>query len=320
MQIGKGDEYKSELDYVTTQKVHIDAPRGLMYDARDRVVVDNSLELSVTYTNPGDHTEKEQLELARKLANIIHFELEMPSFRDKQEYYYANLELNERKALLDGGVFEQDDSRSEYERIIEQITEQMVEDYSAEEDAIYIFSQMARGSKGVPHRIKQSITDREANQLAERLDKLPSIDMQRDSKRTYVYGDTLRSLFGRVGPIQSEETEVYLTKGYERSDLVGTSYLELAYENVLKGQKGERTLTRQSNGNEQQKTTVSEEVGSRGNDLVLTIDMAYQQLLDQSVKKHVEENRGRFVEDASAYAVVINENRGHFSVEWLCRP
>lgn len=144
MQIGKGDEYKSELDYVTTQKVHIDAPRGLMYDARDRVVVDNSLELSVTYTNPGDHTEKEQLELARKLANIIHFELEMPSFRDKQEYYYANLELNERKALLDGGVFEQDDSRSEYERIIEQITEQMVEDYSAEEDAIYIFSQMAR--------------------------------------------------------------------------------------------------------------------------------------------------------------------------------
>lgn len=158
------------------------------------------------------------------------------------------------------------------------------------------------------------------NQLAERLDKLPSIDMQRDSKRTYVYGDTLRSLFGRVGPIQSEETEVYLTKGYERSDLVGTSYLELAYENVLKGQKGERTLTRQSNGNEQQKTTVSEEVGSRGNDLVLTIDMAYQQLLDQSVKKHVEENRGRFVEDASAYAVVINENRGHFSVEWLCRP
>ena len=37
--------------------------------------------------------------------------------------------------------------------------------------------------------------------------------------------------------LPADELQAYLANGYARNDRVGTSYLEKAYENVLKGQR-----------------------------------------------------------------------------------
>lgn len=86
------------------------------------------------------------------------------------------------------------------------------------------FSHMLRGTNGSPQRIKQGLTDEEAPKLAEHLDRLPNINIQRDSVREYVYGDTLKNIYGRVGSIQTESVDDYLARGYMRSDLVGNSF------------------------------------------------------------------------------------------------
>ncbi|MBM7838136.1 cell division protein FtsI/penicillin-binding protein 2 [Alkalihalobacillus xiaoxiensis] len=311
VQIVNGEDYEEELTHVSNQTALIDAPRGKMFDAYNNVVVDNSLEISVTYTNPGSHKTSEMIELAELLSEYIEVDTENLRTRDLQEYYYTILKPEERKALIEDIEYDEDDETTEYQRMIAQISEEMVSGYSAEEEqVIAIFSHMLRGSSGSPQRIKQSITTEEAHLLSEHLDRLPYIDLQRDSSREYVYGNTLKSLFGRVGSIPSETVDQYLTKGYKRSDLIGVSNLEGNYEEVLRGQKAEISRTRTREGAGPMEQEVEEKPGSRGNDLVLSIDMEYQQLADEILETHVTRNRGIFERDASAYAVVMNPKTG----------
>lgn len=311
VQIVNGEEYEEELTHVSNQTALVDAPRGLMFDSFGNVIVDNAMELSVTYTNPGNQKQDEMLELAEKLSEYIDVDTENLRFRDKQEYFYINLEVKERQALIEDIEYAEDDETSEYQRIIDQITEEMVSHYSAEEEQIIaIFSHMLRGSNGSPQRIKQSISEEEAHVLSEHLDRLPHIDLQRDSSREYVYGDTLKTLFGSVGSIPSDDIDQYLTQDYQRSDLVGVSYLEAQYEEALRGQKAEISRTQTKQGSGPAESIVEEKQGSRGNDLVLSIDMEYQQLVDEIVEKEVTANRGRFIRDASAFAVVMNPKTG----------
>ncbi|WP_054712591.1 hypothetical protein [Bacillus sp. JCM 19041] len=59
VQIVNGEEYEEELTHVSNQTALVDAPRGLMLDSYGNVVVDNAMELSVTYTNPGNQKQSE---------------------------------------------------------------------------------------------------------------------------------------------------------------------------------------------------------------------------------------------------------------------
>ena len=64
-------------------------------------------------------------------------------------------------------------------------------------------------------------------------------------------------------------TNYYLSRGYSLDEIVGVSYLEKQYESVLRGQKDIYRVD--SNNN-----LVLVESGSRGNDIVLTIDIELQ--------------------------------------------
>lgn len=102
-----------------------------------------------------------------------------------------------------------------------------------------------------------------------------------DWDRKYPYGNTLRGILGSVSTpeegLPKELTDDYLSKGYSRNDRVGKSYLELQYENVLRGKRKVRYTTDKSGA------IIDSEVvneGSRGDDLVLTIDIKLQQKLN----------------------------------------
>ncbi|GAF24042.1 LOW QUALITY PROTEIN: cell division protein FtsI [Bacillus sp. JCM 19047] len=310
VQIVNGEEYEEELKHVSNQTALIDAPRGIFTDRYGYPVVENSLELSVTYTNL-EIKAAEILRLPKKWAKFITVDTENLRDRDKREYYYTKLEPQERRALIEDIEYSDEDETTEYQRMIDAISDEMIANYSEEEEqVIAIFSHMLRGTNGSPQRIKQGLTDEEAPKLAEHLDRLPNINIQRDSVREYVYGDTLKNIYGRVGSIQTESVDDYLARGYMRSDLVGNSFLEKQYEDVLRGQKAEvvRTNTREGSGPMEQ--LIEETPGSRGNDLVLSIDMEYQQILDDIVERRVLQNQGIFVEDASSYAVVMDPKTG----------
>ncbi|SDC32880.1 peptidoglycan D,D-transpeptidase FtsI family protein [Shouchella lonarensis] len=306
VQIAQGDHFKEELTKTTSQVAHMDAPRGKMFDRFGHVLVDNNLELSLTYTNPGGVKAEDMLELAKEVAQLIELDVSKVRERDQREYYYTTLNEKERKKLLPKKDVKPKD---EYKEIIKAIPDEVLEGLSDEENEVAtIFGRMASGMTGEPQRIKQNLTEPEQHKIAERLDTLPHMDLQRDASRAYVYGSTFKQAYGRVGQIPIEDADSYLAKGYKRSDYVGTSYLEAQYEDVLRGKKAEvaSTFTRQGRGPSE--SEIEEKLGSRGNDLELTIDMAYQQKLDEIVKSTV--NANSYVGNRSAYAIVMDPKTG----------
>lgn len=312
VQIVQGEEYEKELTQTANQTARIDAPRGVMYDRFGHTVVDNEMELSVTYTNPSEQSSskktEEMIRIANELVKMIDVDTEKITERDKKDYWYETTPADERQELLknvDGEV----SGAEEYQAIIDQITDEQI-NYSEDElKVIAIYREMTRGYAGSPQRIKRAITDEEAHKVSEHLDKLPGVDILRDSRRSYVYGDTFRNILGNTRTIPAEKIDSYLAKGYDRSDLVGNSYLEAQYEDVLRGQKAEINRSSTRNGS-QTENTVDEKPGSRGNDLVLTIDMEMQQKLEEITESAVKANAGAFLDNREAYAVMMNPKTG----------
>ena len=88
----------------------------------------------------------------------------------------------------------------------------------------------------------ENVTDYEYALIAENLSILSGVNIKLDFKREYLYNETFRSILGNVSTITYENKKEYLSKGYELSDLVGVSYIEKQYEDILKGTKSKYKL------------------------------------------------------------------------------
>ncbi|WP_026674703.1 peptidoglycan D,D-transpeptidase FtsI family protein [Alkalihalobacterium bogoriense] len=310
VQIVQGEEYVKELERTTNVTARIDAPRGLMYDRFGNIVVDNELELSITYTPQKKTTHAEKLEVAQKLEKLIEVDEEMIDNiipRDRIDYWIITRPDEAKEKLTDEERRKINDPTEEYRLTVERITDEDLSEITKQEERVLaIKREMDRGYALAPQRIKQGITEEEAHIVGEHLFELPGVDILRDSTRTYVYDDTFRSFFGRTGSIPREKLDYYLSRGYERSDQVGTSFLELQYEEALRGQKAlvESVTSRGAVVGER------EQLGQRGNDLVLTVDMELQQIVEGIVKKEVETGAASFIDEKAAYIVMMNPKTG----------
>lgn len=166
---------------------------------------------------------------------------------------------------------------------IERITDSDLSVYNEiDKKAAYIYYLMNNGYAYEEKVIKRNALDIEYAFVAENTDNLRGVYPKLDWERVYPYGNTFRTLLGTVSTSSSgvplELKDYYLKKGYSLNDRVGTSYLEYQYEDLLRGVKDKFLIT--STG----ENKLYEE-GSRGNDLVLTIDINLQ----QEVEKILEE-------------------------------
>ncbi|RSL30971.1 penicillin-binding protein 2 [Salibacterium salarium] len=307
IQIVQGDEFESDLEESASETSRIDAPRGLMYDRNGELLVDNELALSLTYTNEQDVTTEERLNIARRLSDLITIETDDDTnlddeinLRTKQDYWIAS-HPDAAKELLtqeDRNELEEDEL---YERQLDRISDEQLSDLDDELEVVYIWGEMISGYYDSPQRIKKNITRNEAHSISERLDNLPGVDILRDADRQYIYEETFPDYFGSINSIPRENLDEYLAKGYARSDEVGTSFLEEEYEAELRGKKGEIS----SNDNGKEETN-----GSRGNDLILSIDMALQQKVDAIINEEIEATPGSFINDQNAYVVMMEPETG----------
>ncbi len=313
VQIVEGQEFVKELEKTSNTTARIDAPRGLMYDRLGNVVVDNELELSVTYTNPSRTTSTDaMISIAHELEKLITVETDRITERDKRDYLLIGMTEDQRYELVSREERnELDHTSEEYQLEVERVPDEAIEALSEQDlRVLAIYREMSRGYANSPQRIKRGITEEEAHLLSENLYRLPGIDILRDSRRSYVYGNSFRSLFGSTGPIPREKVDYYLSRGYDRSDLVGTSFLELQYEDVLRGQKAIVENITQSSGGQTVESYVNERLGQRGNDLVLSLDMELQQRLEEIIDEEMKKAGNSFILDRSAYAVFMDPRTG----------
>lgn len=313
VQIVKGEEYKRNAYLTENVTTKLDAPRGKMFDANYRVVVDNEPVFSITYTRTQEADAEQRYKLALKLADLIDKDFEELTERDKKDYFIF---LNEKEVESRLSAKEKKDTPPEerYDLMLQKVKQEDIDSFTDKElEVLAIKSEMDRGYTLSPQRIKVGASEKEIALISEHLPELEGVDIKPDAERSYPYGNSFRDIFGQVKQIPKSRMDYYTARGNDRNDMVGTSFLEEQYESLLRGTKSKIKYVTDKMGNPVGDPV--EEDGARGSDLILTVDMDLQQQVEKVIEEKLKDAiRGKYAYDNSklnsAYVVMMNPNTG----------
>ncbi len=256
------------------------APRGRILDTNGNVLVDNVGVKTLYYNKIKGISTTEEITIAQMLASIL--TIREASTSELKEYW---LVLNNNgKDLITAEEYQRLNERkitnAELEVLKrERITTAMLSEFDAvNRKAAYIYGLMNDGYVYTKKLILKDVNEDEYAKIIE--SNIPGITGELSWERTYLYGDTLKNILGSIGYIPEEEKEVYLSNGYELTDVVGISYLEKQYEEYLKGTKAKYIVN-----SDNTLTLIEEE--KRGNDLVLSVDINIQLKVEEIIKEKI---------------------------------
>ncbi|MCH1624942.1 peptidoglycan D,D-transpeptidase FtsI family protein [Ferdinandcohnia quinoae] len=316
VQIVHGEKFQKEVDKTENKVVNLPVPRGKIYDANGRVIVDNKAQNAITYTRAQGTKQEDVLEVAKKLAQFIQMDTDKIRERDLKDFWLLN-NPEEAKEKVDKELKDEEKYNNSdiYKLQLERITEEELSEITEDElEVAAIFREMNKGYALVPQIIKNvNVTDKEYAVVSENLENLPGINTTTDWERYNKFGTTLNSILGKTTTtdegLPSEKLDYYLARGYNRNDRVGKSYLEEEYESVLHGKKAK--VENVIKGNSVMDTIVKS-AGQRGSDLVLTIDMdlqiAVEQIIEEQIKAFKPITDSPFLD--RAFVVMMNPKTG----------
>lgn len=318
LQIAQGSHYKQLIKNSENLTVNEAVPRGRILDRNGKVLVDNASKKAITYARGRKTSQSEVLKTAEKLSKLIKMDTDKITDRDKQDYWIqlhpnkAKSLMKNEQVLLDDGNITQD----EYDdALYKKVGKNQINSLNDKDlQILAIYREMMSGSALNPQTIKnEDVSDEEYAAVSQKLSDMPGVNTTMDWDRKYPYGDTLRGIFGDVSTtkegIPKELTEQYLAKGYSRNDRVGKSYLEYQYDDILKGKKKEMKYTTDKSGEVIDSKVINP--GSRGDDLVLSIDIDLQKKTEEYLEKQISKLRSEGAKDMdNALIVVQNPNNG----------
>ena len=318
LQIAQGSHYSQMIRESENVTVNESVPRGRILDRNGRVIVDNASKKAIIYTRGKKTDQAEILDTAKKLSKLIKMDTKKITERDKKDFWItlhsdeAQKRMKKESVLYENGDISQEDYD---QKLRDKITDKDLKTLSDDDlQVLAIYREMMQGSTLSPRTIKnEKVSDKEYAAVSQHLSKLPGVNTTMDWDRKYPFGDSLRGILGSVSTpeegLPKELTNYYLSKGYSRNDRVGKGYLELQYESILRGKKKEMRYTTDKSG-----AIIDSEVvnnGSRGDDLVLTIDMKLQQKAEAYLEKNISKLRSEgAVNMDSALLVVQDPNNG----------
>ncbi|WP_398586674.1 penicillin-binding protein PBP2B [Streptococcus sp. sy004] len=312
--------YQKKLVASTTYTVTTSSPRGQIYDAKGTALVNNQLKQQLAFTRNNVMTAQDMKKLAQDLSSYVDLTETQVSDRAKKDYYLVEQDRfqelveqlpNDKKFDQLGNYLTQS---TIYENVLAAVPESALV-YSDEElKIIYIFNQL--NGAGIFDTVFLTTGDLSSEQIAyvtANKAKLPGISVQTNWQRQSIE-TSLSSIIGRVSTEQAglpqEEAETYLKKGYALNDRVGTSYLEKQYEEVLQGQRQTRQVTVDKSGQIVSDQQTSQ--GQKGQNIKLTIDLSFQEGVEDILKTYYEEElaAGNVTNSEGIYAVALNPNTG----------
>jgi penicillin-binding protein A len=305
LQIVYGESYQRELEQNEIVPINLSVPRGRIYDTNGKLVVGNTPLKAITYTRENKVKQDEMLEIATKLAALISKDTEEDfksiTKRDRQDFWILKHPNEAKKKVtkadkkrLEKKELEQKEYDQEiYKLTRERITEEELNSFSTKElEVLAIFREMASGTDLTPQIIKnKNVSEEEFAIVSENLESLPGVDTTTDWDRShgYINGEgvaTLGSVLGKVTSskegLPGDTLDYFLARGYSRNDRVGKSYLEWQYEDVLQGQKEVVKKVTDKAGNVLETNVINE--GKSGKDLVLSIDIEFQQMVENIIQ------------------------------------
>lgn len=316
LQIIKYNDYQDKLSIATEKTVEgSSAPRGRIYDRNYNLLVDNQAIKTIYYKKQSGITQKEEIDLAYRIGEILNINYKnLSTYRLKNFYYINNLETCKNKITKDEWNKYKKRKLTDKdieELIFKRITDEELSKYNeTDKEAAYIYYLMNKGYSYAEKIIKnKDVTEEEYAKISENIDSLKGFNTKLDWQRLYLYGDTFKSILGSVSSdtqgIPEELANIYLKKGYTLDDRVGISYLEYQYEDYLKGTKAIYKI-----GKNNEYELVSQ--GKRGNDIVLTIDIDLQRYLEDTLTEEVlltkSEPNTKYYN--RSFAIISNPNTG----------
>lgn len=285
VQIVKQEFYIQKVEKLNENNIEGDsAPRGRIYDRNHKLLVDNEPVKVIIYKKQNGINTKKEIALAYKVANLIDVdfsdikESELREFWVKKNPTLANKKITEKELKkLDERKITKDDI---YKLKLKRVTKEELDQFSEiDKEAATIYFLMNDGYSYTEKVIKKdNVTDKEYAVISENIKTLKGFNVKLDWQRSYPYNDVFKGILGSVSNSESgipyELKDYYLSKGYELNDRVGVSYLEYQYEDILRGEKNIYQID--DDGNYK-----LVKAGSRGKDIVLTIDIELQKAVEE---------------------------------------
>jgi len=256
LQIVRGDYFQLWADKNRFRLVSLEAPRGIIYDRRGDIMVRNVPSFAVTVIPaylPDDPASEEVV--FDRLAEL----LTLPATREDVQNIIQELDPDGKEAGVTG-------IRSIGEMVDE------VRQWSAYQPLV----------------LKRNVDRDTVFQIEETHLDLPGALVEPEPVRQYPYGELIAHLMGYIGPIPADQVEAYEAAGYDvNQDRVGLIGAEAAFEDLLRGHKGEKYIEVDVAGREVR--TVSESPPIPGKSLRLTIDLALQKEMAQVLGQGMEQ-------------------------------
>ncbi|HFI0424671.1 TPA: penicillin-binding protein PBP2B [Streptococcus suis] len=320
MQIINYDFYSNKLSTASQKIISTGSVRGQIYDAKGTPLVENQIQQVVSFTRSNKMTAQEMKEVANKLLQWVTVSDVNITRRDKADYYLADTEVYKKvvESLPDDKRYDSDGNYLEestiYSNAVDSLTDDLLQYSDEESKAIELFKQMNGATYfSTVNLVTDALSAEQVAYIVANEDQLPGISTTNNWDRT-ILQTSLSSIIGTVTSEQAglpaEDAEYYLSKGYSSNDRVGTAYLEKQYEEVLQGQREKKEINLDRNGNVESIETIQE--GQQGNNIKLTIDLAFQDGVNAILKKYFESelSTGSALYSEGVYAVALEPSTG----------
>ena len=320
MQVLHKDFYENKLASASQTRVTTGSVRGEIYDATGKPLVENTVKQVVAFTRSNKMTATDLKDISNKLLNYV--SVTSPELTDRQiaDYYLADPATykktiedlpKDKRFDSDGNLL----SESElYNNAAESIASEKMTYSEDEKKAIYIFNQLnAVGNFATGNIQTDPLNDTQIAVIASASKELPGISISTSWDRK-VLDTSLSSIVGSVSSEKSglpaEDVDEYLKKGYSLNDRVGTSYLEKQYEEILQGKRTVKEIHLDKHGDMESVENIEE--GSKGKNIKLTIDLAFQDRVDELLKSYFKSElaNGGAKYSEGVYAVALNPKTG----------
>jgi len=146
-------------------------------------------------------------------------------------------------------------------------------------DTSKVLKDISRAPPFVNVLVQADITREQVAGIEENNRLLPGVQLKVEPLRNYIYGDLSSHVLGYLGEISEDKLNAVRGAGYRLGDLVGKEGMEYLYEADLKGKKGYKEVEVDVAGRELQ--TLRKLPPQSGNELVLTLDLRIQQVVEQ---------------------------------------
>lgn len=309
LQITDTAKYKAEVNSSEKSIEQVGVQRGMIFDSTGRKLVSNEGDQAITYTKPKGVTELEMYNIANAVGEHLKIDTKRLS-QTNINTYYLNDEENAKKVRELSGTKRNPGTDEYVADLTKYVTDHqdIVKLTNQQKNNAMIFQKMLNAyALSTVYLKEENVTNEEIASIGERQALLPGVRVGLYYKRQGVQNDDLMdSVLGRVSTsttgLPEDRVNQMLTQGYSRDDSVGTSNLEMQYEDALRGTKREVEVSTNADGESVEKVRFA---GQSGDNMTLNINSAFQADVQKILRNNIPGGTTQ-----GAYSVVMNPSTG----------